>query len=98
METKFLVHPGKILKHDFLEPLEMTAYKLAKAIHVPAPRIYEIIECRRSVTADTAIRLARYFGTTPKFWLNIQVRYDVEREMIDKAKDVEKIEPYESAK
>ena len=94
MDKQFLIHPGKILKHDFLDPLGMTAYGLAKAIHVPPPRVYEIMECRRSISADTALRLARYFGTTPRFWLNIQIRYDVEKEMIEKSKEVEKIRPY----
>lgn len=71
----------------------MTAYALAKAIGVPAPRIYEIVNCRRSISADTAVRLARYFGTTPKFWINIQGRYDIEKESIEQAAELQRIAP-----
>ena len=93
MESQFLIHPGKVLKNDFLDPISMTAYALAKAIHVPPPRIYEIVACRRSITADTAIRLAKYYGTTAKFWLNIQVRFDIEKETIKNVVELNQIEP-----
>lgn len=78
------IHPGEILLHDFLEPLELSQYRLANDISVPPRRINEIVHGIRSVTADTALRLARYFGTSERFWLNLQARYDldVERERL----------------
>jgi len=72
------VHPGEILDEEFLGPLEMTAYHLAKAIRVMPPRVYEIVRGERAVSADTALRLGRYFGTGPEFWLNLQSHYDLE--------------------
>jgi len=73
------VHPGEILREDFLAELGMSANALAKALHVPAPRVNDIVRERRGVTADTALRLARYFGSTPQFWLNLQSAYDLRR-------------------
>jgi antitoxin HigA-1 len=72
------IHPGEILKKEFLTPLGISQYKIAKDISVPPIRISEIINGKRSVTADTAIRLSMYFGTTPEFWLNLQTHYDLE--------------------
>ncbi|TAK03910.1 addiction module antidote protein, HigA family [Patescibacteria group bacterium] len=72
------VHPGEILDHEFLRPHKLTQYRLAKDIAVPARRINEIIHGTRSVSSDTALRLARYFGTTPQFWLNLQMHYDLD--------------------
>ncbi len=74
------IHPGEILIEEFLEPLAISQYRLAKDISVPPRRINEIVHGLRSVTADTALRLARYFGTSERFWLNLQTRYDLERE------------------
>jgi addiction module HigA family antidote len=74
------IHPGEILANDFLEPLGLSQYRLAKDISVPARRINEIVHGTRAVSADTALRLARYFGTTERFWLNVQARYDLEVE------------------
>ncbi len=71
------VHPGAILREEFMVPLSLTAYALAKALHVPQTRLGEILAGRRSVTADTALRLARHFGTTPAFWLNLQAEHDL---------------------
>ena len=71
------IHPGEILREEFLVPLGMTAHALALELKVPAPRINEIVRERRSVTPETALRLARYFGTTPQFWLNLQTSYDL---------------------
>jgi addiction module HigA family antidote len=71
------VHPGEILREEFLKPLQMNAHALAMELKVPAPRINEIARERRAVTPDTALRLARYFGTTPEFWLNLQTNYDL---------------------
>ncbi len=72
------MHPGRVLELEFLEPLETTPYKLAKDIRVDAPRVYEIVRGKRAISADTALRLARYFGTSPEFWLNLQGHYDLE--------------------
>jgi len=74
------IHPGEILMDEFLEPLGISQYRLAKDISVPPRRINEIVHGKRSITADTALRLARFFGTTERFWLNLQVRYDLEVE------------------
>jgi addiction module HigA family antidote len=76
------VHPGEILLHEFLEPLELSQYALAQSIGVPSRRINEIVPGKRSVSADTALRLGRYFGMEPQFWLNLQSRHD-----LDVAKD-----------
>jgi len=81
-EDKLLpVHPGEILGEDFLKPLGITAYQLAKAIHVPRNRITGILNGTRAITSDTALRLAKYFGTTAKLWMNLQVAYDLEIEV-----------------
>jgi len=74
------VHPGEILLEEFLKPLKVSQYKLAKDISVPARRINEIVHGKRSITADTALRLSRYFGLSDRFWLNLQGRYDLESE------------------
>lgn len=82
MATKKLapVHPGEILLEEFLQPLEISQYRLAKDISVPPRRINEIVHGKRAVTADTALRLSRYFGTSERFWLNLQTRFDLEVE------------------
>lgn len=72
------IHPGEILREDYMKPLGLSAHRLAMALHVPATRIAEIVHERRSITADTAIRLGRYFNTTARFWLNLQIAYDLE--------------------
>jgi len=74
------IHPGEILLEEFLEPMELSQYRLAKDISVPPRRINEIVHGKRGVTADTALRLARYFGTSERFWMNLQMRYDLEVE------------------
>jgi addiction module HigA family antidote len=74
------VHPGEILLEEFLRPLGLSQYRLAKDLSVPPRRINEIVRGTRAVTADTALRLARYFGTSERFWLNLQTRYDLEVE------------------
>ena len=73
-------HPGEVLQEEFLKPLGISQYRLAKNLNVPARRINEIVQGKRSISADTALRLARYFGTTDRFWLNLQARYDLELE------------------
>lgn len=72
------VHPGEILLEEFLRPLALSQYRVAKDVSVPARRINEIVRGTRAITADTALRLARYFGTSERFWLNLQARYDLE--------------------
>lgn len=72
------IHPGEILKEEFLEPLGLSQYRVAVDISVPPRRINEIVHGKRSISADTALRLARYFGTTDRFWLNLQTHYDLE--------------------
>ena len=74
------VHPGEILREDFMKPLSLTVNRLALELHVPATRIGEIVHERRRITADTALRLARYFKTNPEFWLNLQNFFDLENE------------------
>ncbi len=72
------VHPGEILMHDFLEPMGVSQYRLAKAINVPARRINEIVHCKRAITADTALRLSRFFGLSDEYWMNLQGLYDLQ--------------------
>jgi len=72
------IHPGEILMEEFLEPMKISQYRLAKDINVPPRRINEIVHGKRSITADTALRLGRFFGMSPQFWLNLQTRYDLE--------------------
>ena len=74
------IHPGEVLIEEFLKPMNITQYRLAKDISVPPRRINEIVHGHRSVTADTALRLGRYFGVSPQFWLNLQAHFDLERE------------------
>ena len=74
------IHPGEILLDEFLAPLGISQYRLAKDISVPPRRINEIVQGKRSITADTALRLGRYFGTSEQFWLNLQAHYDLEVE------------------
>ena len=74
------IHPGEILLEEFLRPMGITQYRLAKSISVPPRRINEIVHGKRNVTADTALRLSRFFGTSERFWLNLQTRYDLEVE------------------
>lgn len=74
------IHPGEILLEEFLEPMGISQYRLAKDINVPARRINEIVHGKRAITPDTALRLSRYFGLSERFWLNLQTRYDLEVE------------------
>lgn len=79
MTTKHApIHPGEVLALDFLEPLKLSQYALAKALAVPPRRINEIVHGTRGITADTALRLSRYFGCSAAFWMNLQSRYDLE--------------------
>jgi len=80
------IHPGEILLEEFLKPLEISQYRLAKDINVPARRINEIVLGKRAISPDTALRLSRYFGLSERFWINLQTRYDMEKEK-DKLQD-----------
>jgi addiction module HigA family antidote len=84
------VHPGEVLREDFLAPLEMSANALAKALNVPAPRINDVVRERRGISADTAMRLARYFGGDARSWLNLQAAYDLRVAEIESAKRIER--------
>jgi antitoxin HigA-1 len=85
------IHPGEVLLEEFLNPLEISAYKLAKDTDMPQTRISQIIKGRRRITADTALRLASYFGTTAKFWLGLQDDYDIEEEQESKKEILKQI-------
>jgi addiction module HigA family antidote len=91
------IHPGEILREEFLKPVGMSVYELAKRLHVPAPRINDIVLERRGITADTAVRLSRFFGTTEQFWLNLQDAYEVSRVKAERAAELERIEPLKTA-
>jgi antitoxin HigA-1 len=90
------IHPGEILQEEFLIPLELSAYKLSKDIGIPQTRISEILKGNRRVTADTALRLSKYFGTTAKFWLGLQDDFDIEEEKKMKSKEFDSIEQFHS--
>lgn len=85
------VHPGEILREEFLKPMGISAYELAKRLHVPAPRVNDIVLERRGISADTAIRLSCFFGTTEQFWLNLQGAYEISRIKADHASEIELI-------
>ncbi len=72
------VHPGEILRDEFLKPMDLSVYALARALGISRPRLHDVVLGRRGVTTDTALRLARYFGMTPEFWINLQTRYDLD--------------------
>ena len=91
------VHPGEILLEEFLGPLEVSQYRLAKAVGVPARRINEIVHGQRRISADTALRLARYFGTSERFWMNLQARYDLEVEKDRLGAALDDIQPLSAA-
>ncbi len=90
------IHPGEILNEEFLLPLGLSAYKLSKDVGIPQTRVSEIIKGNRRITADTALRLSRYFGNTAKFWLGLQDDFDIEQEELLKAKEFDSIEHYQS--
>jgi addiction module HigA family antidote len=90
------VHPGEILQEEFLIPLNISAYKLSKSILIPQTRVSEIIKGNRRVTADTALRLSKYFGTSPKFWLGLQDDYDLEEQNNFKNNEIKNIRHYSS--
>ncbi len=85
------IHPGEVLKEEFLEPLGITAYRLSKDTFIPQTRISEILKGRRRITADSALRFAKYFGTSAKFWLGLQDDFDLEEEGINKKSELDEI-------
>jgi len=93
MTKRAPIHPGEILRVEFLDELNLSAYALAKALRVPANRITGIINGERAVTADTALRLAQYFDTTPEFWLNLQTHYDLTVTRRQTAREIEREVP-----
>lgn len=91
------IHPGEILLEEFLNPMGVTAYRLAKETFIPQTRVSEIIKGNRRITADTALRLSKFFGTSPKFWLGLQDDYDLEEEQHQKSNELDKIIPVEDS-
>lgn len=87
------IHPGEMLVEEFLKPLKISAYRLAKEIEIPKTRISEICKGYRRITADTAVRLSKYFGNSAKFWLGLQDDYDIEEEMLAKRNSLKSIKP-----
>lgn len=93
MEKLNNIHPGEVLLEEFLIPMNISAYRLGKETFIPQTRISEIIKGKRRITADTALRLSKYFGTTPKFWLGLQNDFDLEEELIQKENALNEIIP-----
>jgi len=94
-ERTWTLHPGEILREEYLKPLHMTPYRLAHELHVPVPRINDIVLEKRAISADTAVRLAKFFGTTELFWLGMQGDYDAHQTKKSLQKELEKIERLE---
>lgn len=94
MEKLANVHPGEILLHEFLEPHEISAYRLSKDLKIPQTRISEILKGRRRITADTALRLSKYFGNSAKFWLGLQDDFDIEEGKENKENELNEIKQY----
>lgn len=88
------IHPGEILFYEFLEPLEITAYRLSKDLKIPQTRISEIIKGNRRITADTTLRLSKYFGNSAKFWLELQDDFDIEEEIENKENELKEIKHF----
>jgi antitoxin HigA-1 len=88
------IHPGEILQEEFLKPMGITAYKLSQSIGVPQTRTSQILKGRRKITADTALRLSKFFGTSTKFWLGLQNDFDIEEEKENLKKELELIETW----
>lgn len=92
------VHPGEILRDEFMEPLKLNPHRLALALRVPAPGIYEIVNEQRAISTGMALRLARYFRTTPEFWMNLQTHYDLEIARDEEQRRIEQeVHPIEAA-
>jgi len=87
------VHPGEILKEEFLKPMGLSVYRLAKEIRVPAPRVNDVVLQKRGITADTAVRLAKFFGTSEQFWLGLQSAYEVSLVKSERRDELRQIKP-----
>ena len=87
------LHPGEILREEFLKPMDISAYELANRLHVPAPRVNDIVLEHRGISADTAVRLSRFLSTTERFWLNLQAAYEISRVRAEHAAEIERIQP-----
>jgi addiction module HigA family antidote len=98
MEKLKNIHPGEILLEEFLIPLDITSYRLSKDLKIPQTRISEITKGNRRITADTAIRLSKYFGNSAKFWLGLQDDYDIEEEQENKGEQIQSIKPFDNQK
>ncbi|OJW51270.1 MAG: addiction module antidote protein, HigA family [Alphaproteobacteria bacterium 41-28] len=94
MKKNWSIHPGEVLREEFLKPLGLTSYRLAKDIHVPVPRIHDIILEKRGITADTALRLSKYLGTTVQFWMNLQDDYEMYRALATAKEAIESIQMF----
>jgi addiction module HigA family antidote len=94
MEKLPNIHPGEILQEEFLLPLQITPYRLAKETNIPQTRISEIIKRNRRITADTALRLSQFFGNSAKFWLGLQDDFDLEAELVEKREELDHIKPF----
>ena len=95
--SNWRIHPGEILREELLKPMRMSAYELGKRLHVPVPRINDIVLERRGISADTAVRLSRFFGTTEHFWMNLQSAYEVSLVKSEHAAEIERIQPRAAA-
>ena len=96
MEKLANIHPGEVLRSEFLEPLNISAYRLSKELGIPQTRISEITKGKRRITAETALRLSKYFGNSAQFWLGIQNDFDIEQERDEKKSVLEKIQKFEA--
>jgi addiction module HigA family antidote len=94
MAKAFAIHPGEILLTEFMEPMGLTSYRLAKELGVPLPRVYDIVKGKRSISADTALRFGTYFGLPAQFWMNLQNEYDLRTA---RAEGLDQIRPYKAA-
>ena len=97
MNNMRAIHPGEIIKEEYLEPLNMSANALAVALRVPAPRINDVIRQKRGISIDTALRLAIYFNTTPQFWMNLQISYDLKMAKQNMTKIEDEIIPLQAS-
>jgi len=91
----FSIHPGEILRTEFMEPLGLSAYRLAKDLHISAPRVNDLVRGKRGITADTALRLSRYFGNSAQFWIGLQSGHDLW--MASKSKSIQRVKPHQKA-
>jgi antitoxin HigA-1 len=90
------VHPGEILREEFLKPMKLSVYQLAKELHIPAPRLNDVVLRKRGVSADTAIRLAKFFGTSEQFWLGLQAAYEVSMAKEELRHEIDQIKPWQA--